>query len=442
MISAPSRSDGARTNRQPGPWWVGLSLCALMTACTTTSTSVDQSESPPVAAASTGWLPQGKVPTVIRLSSYPATPTQIRTTSASIYLGNLDARIAHLEKTYASQPRADVANALALSLGHRFQIIGRLSDALRARAVVSEQLQANPAHPQLLLAHARQLSQFHDFDQALAALDRIDQPGPALTAPIAGLRGEIAQALGRYEQLGERFWKPEAPGSADVYELAARANAAVLQGNLDLASRLYFDAQSRYRDVGPFPLAWLHTQQGIALLRFGHIAEAAKFFSAARERLPQYYLATEHLAECLTELGEFDRARELYMEVITQTGNPEFMAAIAGLEEQAGNADKAAQWRSRADSGYQSLLADQAGAYTQHAAEFYLEIGNRQRAEQLASDNLRRRQDVDSRLLLAQVALAQGQQTRACEQIQQAIASGLNPPELGELRAEAGCTPK
>ncbi len=378
------------------------------------------------------------LPLVLYLPNWPATRQQLPTTSASIYLDNLDARIAQLQRSHDSQPDPDLAQALALSLTHRYRIRGVLADAEAAGAVLAAQVAAHPEHGSLQLAHAHWLALFHRFGEAKEALAGVLESEVSASL-LSILRDEIDLALGRYDDLGAAFERPGENPPADIYQLAARANAAVLQGDLDLASRLYFEAQTHYRDVGPYPLAWLHTQQGIALLRFGEIEQAARFFSAARDRLPQYYLATEHLAECLTELGRFEEARALYAEVIEQTGNAEFLAALAGLEELAGNAALAQSLQMQAEQGYRALLERHPDAYAQHAAEFYLEIGQTERAVELARRNLALRQDVGSRLLSAEVALHIGDLPTACEQLRQVAATGLQPPEYQDLRGRADC---
>lgn len=425
------------TSRRVGGW---LLPCLLAVGCATSPQKAEVAEAEAAEQREvSGWLDSSPLPTVLRLSTYPATSKQLATTSASIYLSNLDARIAQLEQNYAEQPRADLGQALAMSLGHRSRIIGRLNDAIRAGEILAEQVRMDPEHGPLLLSYASWLARFHLFDLADETLHRITSGNALLSGPITDMSAEVDLAMGRYQQLGVSFWQPEKAGSADLYGLAARGNAAVLQGNLELASRLYFEAQSRYRDVGPFPLAWLHTQQGIALLRFGHYEEAASFFRAARERLPQYYLATEHLAECLVEAGDLDAARQLYMEVIAQTGNPEFIAALAGLEQAAGREESAERWQQQADLGYQALLKRYPEAYAQHAAEFYLQIGDLDQATALAERNLQLRQDVGSRLLRADVAIAAKDLVLACAQLELASATGLKPPELSRLSHHLSC---
>ncbi len=392
----------------------------------------------PVAASAIDWVGKRPLPLVLYLPNWPADPDQLRTTSANIYLDNLDARISQLQRSFDHRPDPDLAQALALSLTHRYRIRGVLADAEAAGAVLAAQAAAHPEHGSLQLAHAHWLALFHRFGEAREVIGKVTA-SDVNAALLASQRDEINLALGRYEDLGAAFQLPGENPPADIYQLAARANAAVLQGDLDLASRLYFEAQSHYRDVGPYPLAWLHTQQGIALLRFGQIEQAARFFSAARDRLPQYYLATEHLAECLTEMGRFEEARALYAEVIEQTGNAEFLAALAGLEEVAGNAALAQSLQAQAQQGYSVLLERHPDAYAQHAAEFYLDIGQTELAHELARRNLALRQDVGSRLLSAEVALRRGDLSTACEQLKQVAATGLQPPEYLDLRARADC---
>ena len=76
-------------------------------------------------------------------------------------------------------------------------------------------------------------------------------------------------------------------------------------------------------------------------------------------------------------------------------------------------------------------------AFGQHAAEFLVEIGQAERADALAQANLRLRQDVGSWLLAAQTAAAVDDLPRACTARTRAVATGLRPPELGELDALA-----
>jgi tetratricopeptide (TPR) repeat protein len=365
--------------------------------------------------------------------TWPLGPQRYRTTSGAIYLGNLDARIEELERVVANGGTPDHRVALARSLYQRYQVIGRIADAEAAMRVVEATVAASSAPGEAHALHAILLVSFHRFDEAEAALASAATAG----ADAEGLRRtriELQLARGDYAALRDEFER-SAEIAADFQLLAHRADLRLQLGDPTGAAFLYRAAQSTYRDVNPVPLAWLHVQQGIAWLRQGEVAKAREFFAAAHARLPQYYLATEHLAECEARLGRLDEARRLYHAVIAQTGNPEFIGALSGVEREAGNADEAERLASEAEQAFEALLARHPSAAGQHAAEFFIERGQAERADALARDNLALRQDVGSLILLAQTAQAVGDTARACEARARALDTGLRPPEMEELDA-------
>lgn len=391
--------------------WIAWPLALLFAGCAT-------QPAPPVAAV------QADPTWPIGVVEYP-------TTSADIYLGNLDARIEELRRLIAAEDRADYRTSLAGSLYHRYRVLGRAADADEALRLADAAVAAEAENPKHRTTRAVINAGFHRFDVALADLDAAAANG-ARPEELLGTRREIQLALGHYDKLADEFAR-SGQLAPNFLELAHRADLRLQQGDPDGASFLYRAAQAEYRDVNPFPLAWLHVQQGIAFLRHGRDEDARRFFAAAHARMPTYYLATEHLAETETRLGNFERARALYAQVIEQTGNPEFVAALAGLEAEAGNEKLAAELAQRAESGYSELLRTNPAAYAQHAADFFIEIGKPERAYELAEQNLALRQDIGSWILLAQAAHATGNHARACEARAKAIGTGLEPPELAEL---------
>jgi len=272
------------------------------------------------------------------------------------------------------------------------------------------------------------LSSVHRFAEAERELDRARELG-ARENSLADARREIDLALGRYDKLREEIAASALP-SGSFPELAFRANLRVQLGDPVGASFLFRAAQEAYDDVNPVPLAWLYVQQGIALLRYERCADAVRFFEAARARIPTYYLATEHLAECEGKLGHLDRARALYREVIAQTGNPEYIGALALVERRAHRDAEAARLDAQAAASYAALLERHHDAYAQHAAEFHLAAGRPRDALPLARENVALRQDVMSELLLARVAAAAGAHDEACAAKARVLATPLHPPEL------------
>lgn len=368
---------------------------------------------------------------------WPIDNAGFRTTSGSIYLHNLDARVATLTQRVAAEAAGEDIEKLVSAHWHRFRIIGHLDDAERALALVSdpETPLAGSARGNFLRAVV--LAGFHRFSEAEHALQRAEAMGHA-AAEVARQRADLMVALGRYDALNEDFQRStELIGDFDV--LAHRADLRVLKGDLAGAERQYWAAQSLYRDINPVPLAWLHTQMGIALLRFGQIERAAEFFAAAVERLPGYYLAEEHLAECEFLLGRLEQSKARYLRVIESTGQPEFMAALAEVETARGDSAAAAEWNRRADLAFRRLIDRHGLAFAQHAAEFFLAQGDLATAQRLAEDNLALRQDAGSWLLQAEVALAGNDRRAACTALEKVSAARLAPPELNDLAPRAGC---
>lgn len=362
---------------------------------------------------------------------YPATPDRLPTTSATIYLGNLNSQIDSLTSVSTSHPDSIHRANLATLLYHRYRILGHLQDVERALAEANQTIDANPGHPEGLLARAAILSALHRFDEALNDLEAAAAAG-AREQRLAPLRREIALALGQYEEVDD-LENLATKASSDFQHAVLLGNLSLLKGRVDLASARFLEAQQLYTDSSPFQLAWLFTQQGIALLRTGDCMSARIFLEAALKRVPQYYLAAEHLAECEWRLGQLDKARQRYRAVIEQTGNPEFMGALAELEMKAGNDKIAKQLFRQAESRWEEVLAQHPAAFADHAAQFFVAAGKPERAFELSSANLENRSDVLSLLVHASTSAENGRHKQACHALEQAISTGMRPPEMLEF---------
>lgn len=382
--------------------------------------------------------PVGSAPAAARLDAaalgvYPVSEQRYPTTAGSIYVGNLDATIESLEEAGADRPGSPRVGALAGNLYHRFQILGRISDAERAMALL-DRIPDEEIEVRTRRLRAQLRTGFHRFDEARADLERASSKGRPLTPDDVSLRG-IALARGDYASVRDDFARAGEP-STNFSELVLRGNLAVLQGDLDIASLQFFRAQGVYSDSSPYPLAWLFAQQGIALLRFGHCDKARVFFDAALDRLPGYALALDHLGECLQRNGQLDAARPIYAKLIEQTGNPQFQGAMAVLEKDAGNAALSEQLHRKAMAGYRRILTNESVTWSQHATEFYLAIGEPEQALVQARGNLANRKDVLSLVLFARAAHENGLDDEACAALRKVEATGLKPPEIARLPTE------
>lgn len=362
---------------------------------------------------------------------YPASREALPTTSGDIFLTNLDARIDSLVEAGAAEPGSPGVATLAGLLYHRFKVLGRLRDVERALALLDRIQRPNAAQLRL---RAQLRAGLHRFDAALADLDRAAAMDGA-AASDQRLRQAVAFAKGDYAGIREAIEAAD-QASARFGELVLRGNFAAFKGHLDIASLQFFRAQQTIHDTDPYPLAWLYTQQGITLLRFGQCQQALPYLRAAEARIPGYALARDHRAECLLRLGRLDAARDLYVSLYAQTGNPIFLGGQALVAVEAGHPQRAEQLQVRADAAWLALLARQPLAWSGHAAEYYLAVDRPERAVRLAGINLANRQDVLSQILMARAAHAVGDDRRACQALEAVMASPLRPPELQRHAAE------
>lgn len=361
----------------------------------------------------------------------PATTEQLPTTDGAVFMGNLHGRIDVITPRFQARPSAVLGLRLVDELLQRYRIVGHEDDLQRARDALARIAATGRQTGPVALRQARMLALHHQFDEALGKLTVAAQQGVSADARL-GLEREIALGQGRYEDA--RRLTGQMTGDP-LIRLAAEGNLLIDEGQLEAAARRFDQAQRAYRGVNPLVVAWLFVQHGVLHLRHGDARQAQAFFEAAHERLPDYYLATEHLAETSAELGQLDRASQLYARVVDQTDNPQFIAAWADVERQRGHTRDARRLDDMAASRFEEVLKREPAAHWGHAVEFFL-ARDPERAMTMATANAAARGDIGSLILLAETALAADQPERACEAWRQASETGLNPPELTRLSAD------
>ena len=99
--------------------------------------------------------------------------------------------------------------------------------------------------------------------------------------------------------------------------------------------------------------------------------------------------------------GRLDIAMALVMPLLETSDDPEYRAIYAEILAARGDS-RAASEAAHAAAAYEQLLGRRTEAYADHAAAFFMGMGNRpQRAVELASANLRLRDTPRARDLLA-----------------------------------------
>ncbi len=328
--------------------------------------------------------------------------------------------MADVEKVSASASSVvegqDVVFMLLLARGQYTGSIGDYEAAeSAAKAIVLKHPESGDAH----LALASTLGTFHLFAGELAELDVAENRGAQASA-VAHARAAVFMGQGRFDDAQALdLWRD--PAGLEATELAS---AAVLEGERGLdadSERLFEQARSAYRDVSPFPVAWVDFQRGSLLERKGDRDRAKRYFAEAHEVLPTFTHAAVHLAGLETP-GD---ALTLLEPLLGQGDDPEVPAAYGDALRRLGRAEDAKPFVDKARARYGELVTAHPEGFADHAASFYLGLGgDPARALALAKLNARNRQTEAALDLVITAALAAGAHDDACSAI--AAASALH----------------
>ena len=136
-------------------------------------------------------------------------------------------------------------------------------------------------------------------------------------------------------------------------------------------------------------------------MRRGDLDRAEAIFVELDAILPEHVPGRGHRAEVALARGQLDVAMALITPLLEIADDPEYRAIYAEILAARGDR-KSASEAERAAAAYELLLARRPEAYADHAAAFFMGIGNRpQRAVELAVANWKLRDTPRSRRLLA-----------------------------------------
>jgi tetratricopeptide (TPR) repeat protein len=160
------------------------------------------------------------------------------------------------------------------------------------------------------------------------------------------------------------------------------------------ADRVYGQALEVYRDVSPFPVAWVCFQLGMLwgeLVPEPQTARAAQWYRTAIDCLPSYTKARVHLAEIYSSSGRTGDAEALLIPAIP-SGDPEVHWRLADVLTSQQRYAEAEVHMQAAKFGFEALLEHHFLAFADHGAAFYAGSGNNwHRALDLARVNVANR---------------------------------------------------
>src|SRR5262245_40515906 len=318
-------------------------------------------------------------------------------TDGTIAVLNLEAQIDGLEDYVTIAEAATLVDNLIL----RGLILGRICDYERAAQLADYLVLDAGTDPAAYFARTRTYAIFHRFTEALDDLDYGERL--SLQDTVAKHeRAAILQALGRYNKALQIY--AAAPISGRQFEQAAAlAGLWAERGEAGTAECFYLESLHSYRGLSPFPLAQLDFQLGVMWMRHERLKQARTYFEAAIRRVPAYAAAQGHLAEVEADLGNVESALARLYRLAVSSDDPDYAAQLARILGETGCSEESVAWRRMAASRYDELIATHPAAFADHAAEFWLGVGNDPlKGFRLAEFNLRNRQTPRAYELLAQ----------------------------------------
>jgi tetratricopeptide (TPR) repeat protein len=361
-----------------------------------------------------------------------------RTTDGHIAVNNLNAQIGAAERQLNGPQHDFAVTSLIPLLEARAQFLGRLEDYDRAAAYADALVQAGPKNGNAYLARAAMRSSLHRFEPALADLAEAQKLGLA-AGKVDPARAMTLHAMGRANEalaLQQRLTDAD-PTMGNLGALAVMIGD---RGDREKADALFERAIGVYRDVSPFPVAWIEFQQGQMWERAGQVTKARADYEAAVARLPAYATAQAHLAGLQAALGDREGAIVRLRAVVAGASDPEFLGQLAALLDEVGRPEEAAPFKTRAKEHFEALLGKHPEAFADHAARFYLGAGaNPARALELARLNLGNRTTPEAFDLALTAALQANDSSAACDFADRARAAmpALPTPHLEFLIGKA-----
>ena len=319
----------------------------------------------------------------------------LQATDGEIAVINLEsARRRSWNRFLADPLREGVAETVVEQEQLTAQFVGDVQALDRLEALVGQLAQVEGASARAALVQAQVASMMHRFADARHLLARADIGG-APSADVNRVRLNVDQACGANlgKVLDERRETARKFGRTEDL-LALGALLADLR-EFDDADRIYGQALEAYREISPFPVAWVCFQLGTLwgeLVPEPQTARAARWYRTAIDCLPSYTKARVHLAEIYVSSGRASEAEALLIPAIS-SGDPEVHWRLADvLASQKRYAEAEVHMRA-AQSGFEALLERHLLAFADHGAEFYAGGGNNwRRALDLACVNLANRQ--------------------------------------------------
>jgi len=295
-----------------------------------------------------------------------------KTTNERIARVNMDAAIQSARRQLEPDFDLDLAAVLVEQLMLRATFYGTYDDWEEASEIAEAALERHADEPAALFLRAAVLNTLHEFDHALVLVRRaqehmatsVDPTGSSLETRARRLEGSIELARsGASDDLvaDARSLARSAPTYQNITSLAL---VLAEGGRFDEADAAFRKALEGYRDVSPFPFAWVAFQRGVMWSEQADRPDLGRdLYAEALRYLPNYVLANVHLAELDAAEGDLESARERVEPLVGRTQDPEPLSLLADIDPSPG---AAARWAAEAEAAYEALVERFPEAFLHH----------------------------------------------------------------------------
>jgi tetratricopeptide (TPR) repeat protein len=317
-----------------------------------------------------------------------------QTTDGEIAITNLNsARLRSWSRFYQDPQRSGAAETVLEHEQLTAQFAGDLSALDRLEAFGEQLGRLDASSSRTMVIQAQIASALHRFSDARHYLAQASLGG-APSVDVKRILLNVDQACGSHleEVLDER--RRIVAKSGRFEDRVALGALLADVGEFNDADEIYRQALREYRDVSPFPVAWVSFQLGMLwgeLVPEPQLARAEHWYRKAIVSLPCYVRARVHLAEILSATGRTSEA-EATLKPALASGDPEVAWRLADVLNAEGSVEEAASHLEIARTGYEAVLDKHLLAFADHGAEFYVGSGSDPlRALELAQINLKNR---------------------------------------------------
>ena len=346
-----------------------------------------------------------------------------------IELGRIEKDISEMKKDASAAP-VDVSKAsrFVYRLYQRAILSGHPDDLRAAESGIDRAIREIGPLVDLYVLKANLDFRMHRVEKAerdIAALTRFGGD-----ARIVGLKAGIAFQSGRYEEARKGYLL--AIENSPTWDNFARlAYWESKFGEINLADKLYAQAENVVSAKEMRSYAWVKLERGLLELSRGRYQEAAAHYDQADRAYTGYWLAEDRRAELLAAERKFDEAIALYRKVIARAPRPELQQALGDLFMFMGKPEEAKPWHDAALAGYLDSVARDEVHYYHHLAGFFADARQESvEALKWARKDIELRQNFLTQDALAWALYRDGQFGAALGTMERALASGVKDPHV------------